>query len=144
MTVVANPLFQVSNKLSRTAIGWIPSRSGDDEGQPDNPEARSNEDEVVDGRSAGILQQAIAKHSEGTTPLSAQGTVSLEANEWGAQWAGLEKYEPLDLPDEANHPPGDLTVMAFVAACLTFPMGTSLGWDGLHPRALCRINFVTL
>ena len=65
------------------------------------------------GLSAEQLQQTIAKHTEGTTPLSAQGTANLEANEWGAQWAELEEDELLEWPDEAKRPPSNLTVLIF-------------------------------
>ena len=68
----------------------------------------------------------------------------MEAKEWGEQWAELETYEPLDWPDEANYPPGDLSVEAFLVACMSFSVGTGLGWDGLHPRALCRLSRPTL
>ena len=70
------------HKLSRTATGWIPSRCGEEYDKPEEQEDR-HDDEMIDGLSAEQLQQAIAKQSESTTPLSAQGTVSLEANEWG-------------------------------------------------------------
>ena len=72
------------HKLSRTATGWIPSRCGDDEGDPDKSSI-DRDDESVESLSAEQLQQAITRQTESTTPLTAQGTVNVEAKEWGEQ-----------------------------------------------------------
>ncbi len=79
-----------------------------------------------------------------TTPLAAQQTVKLEANEWGQEWAEDEVYEELQWPDAANHPPSDHTVQKIRYACMTFPAATGLSWDVLHPMSLCRLSDSTL
>lgn len=35
-------------------------------------------------------------------------------------------------------------VDAITQAAMTFPVGTGLGWDGIHPRAICRLSQATL
>ena len=56
------------------------------------------------------------------------------------QWDKDEVYEELQWPEEANHPPWDLTVQKLRDACMTFPEATGLSWDALHPRAFCRLS----
>ena len=40
--------------------------------------------------------------------------------------------------------PPQLVAHALIAAAMTFPVGTGLGWDGIHPRAICRLSYDTL
>ena len=87
------------HKLSRVATGWIPSRVGDIPEDRDELGDPENEDEIANGLSAEQLAEAITTQNANTTPLSAQQTVSLEAKEWGQQWAEDEVYETLELPD---------------------------------------------
>ena len=35
-------------------------------------------------------------------------------------------------------------VHALVTVAMTFPVGTGLGWDGIHPMAICRLSEPTL
>ena len=41
-------------------------------------------------------------------------------------------------------PPAKLMVEAICQAAMTFPVGIGLGWDGIHPRAICRLSQYTL
>ena len=132
------------HKLSRVATGWIAARTGNDHDEQDGDEDQSDDVEVANGVSSQQLAEAITVQNANTTPLSAQQTVNIEAKEWGAQWAESEIYETLSWPDEANCPPSDLSVQKFREACLTFSADTGLGWDALHPRALCRCSDLTL
>ena len=36
-----------------------------------------------------------------------------------------------------------IMVQALIDAAMTFPKETGLGWDRLHPRALCRLSYGT-
>ena len=53
-------------------------------------------------------------------------------------------------PEEINWPQNmgiatvKLMVTALIQAAMTFPIGTGLGWDGLHPRTICRLSESTL
>ena len=40
--------------------------------------------------------------------------------------------------------PTKLMVHALVQVAMTFPVGTGLGWDGIHPRAICLVSEATL
>ena len=58
------------HQLSRTATGWMPLRCGNDEDQPDDHEAKSNEDEAVGGlsiRSPGRFDSCLP-HGPPTKP----------------------------------------------------------------------------
>ena len=72
-------------------------------------------------------------------PLNAQQTADREAGTWAVEWgAGL------DLPDvvwpaDLGEPPPPLMLSALRQALASFPAGTGLGWDALHPRALLRL-----
>ena len=41
-------------------------------------------------------------------------------------------------------PPVKLMIEAICQAAMMFPVGTGLGWDGIHPRAICRLSQATL
>ena len=49
-------------------------------------------------------------------------------------------YPTLPWPRDGPRPPTDLTVHLFIEALTTFPIGTGLGWDGTHPRAVVRLS----
>ena len=55
----------------------------------------------------------------------------------------LDKSDPA-WPDDLGAIPPMIIVQALLAAALTFPKETGLGWDRLHPRALCRLSHGTL
>ena len=46
---------------------------------------------------------------------------------------------PCAWPEDLGAIPPMMTVAALRAACQSFPDGTGLGWDGLHPKALLRL-----
>ena len=52
--------------------------------------------------------------------------------------------EEIGRPSDMGPPPAKLMVEAICQAAMTFPVGTGLGWDGIHPRAICRLNKPTL
>ena len=37
-----------------------------------------------------------------------------------------------------------LTTDMFIKACRTFPDGTGLGWDAIHPKAMTRLSSWTI
>ena len=56
----------------------------------------------------------------------------------------MEKPEEIVWPNGMGAPPAKLMVEAIAQAAMTFPVGTGLGWDGIHPRAICRLSQDTL
>jgi hypothetical protein len=119
--------------LTRTATGWIPAKV-------DAEEVNSNEDpDELDGLSAAELAAVKGVPDGVPTPLGAQQTANAERTVWGSEWGAGEDYlEPTWTVEDSLFPP-PLLLAEFRAALATFPCGTGLGWDDLHPRALLRL-----
>ena len=47
-------------------------------------------------------------------------------------------------PADLGRMPPQLMVYALLQAARTFPAGTGLGWDAIHPRAIARLSGATL
>ena len=119
------------HRMSRTVGGWVPSPVG----------RAATAGEIDDDFAAVVGGDVDLNDGELTEmPLHAQHEVDSEAMTWAAVW-------------QANaHPPGPawppvlgqamppLCVSTAMRACNTFPAGTCLGWDSMHPRALTRIS----
>ena len=56
----------------------------------------------------------------------------------------IERPEEIVWPSDMGPPPAKLMVEATCQAAITFPVGTGLGWDGIHPRAIYRLCQYTL
>ena len=83
-------------------------------------------------------QSDLARGSE--QPLHCQGAVEAEADKWAKEWM-VDCPEPIPIwPAAIGEPLPVLSVDVALHACVDFPMGTGLGWDQLHPRALQRIS----
>ena len=118
-------------RMSRIVGGWVPS-----------PVGRATLAGEIDEESPEITLQGSEMNVDELSemPLHSQQEVEQEAKSWAAVW-------------QSNaHPPGPvwpaimgqlmppLCVTAALHACATFPAGTGLGWDNMHPRALKRIS----
>ena len=57
---------------------------------------------------------------------------------WAEQWGSIL------WPKDMGAAPVKLMIPALTQAAMTFPTGTGLGWDGIHPRAICRLSESTL
>ncbi len=143
------------HRFSRTQMGWVPSKVGiahapivtkfdyDDGGDPGVQRAEHRTGRAagapVDGRDGGgrILRQGAL----GLAPMSIQDVVEDQAVVWGEHWAvgqGLPKPQwPDDVGGVVMERP---TVHQLRAALRSFPTGTALAWDALHPRALLRLG----
>ena len=61
------------------------------------------------------------------------------------QWGSKNpRPEEIEWPVAMGPPPTKLMVGAVCQAAMTFPSGTGLGWDGIPPRAICRLSKSTL
>ena len=52
----------------------------------------------------------------------------------------MEQMEDIQWPEDMGEAPPELWIEAILEAAMTFPTGTGLGWDGLHPRCLQRVS----
>ena len=141
------------HKLTRVASGWIPSAIsdlGDVSSSTDELEADRGEDNVSQAsleRAQGQIYCPLGGRSarcESGSPLSQQGEVDVEAQRWSKEWACQASLDELKWPAESlisnQAPLPNLTIMMMVKAAHTFSAGTGLGWDKLHPRAVCRCS----
>ena len=98
----------------------------------------------VDGLSQEQLD-SISLQGQEEAPLTAQQIANGERCRWGDEWAAGEIWcEPDWIEFEANEDPLPISVPEFRWALMTFPAGTGLGWDGIHPRALDRLDDATI
>ena len=127
------------HRMTRTRTGWIPSSvSKVNHGGDDSDEAQ-HLDADDHGHDTEVDEDDLV-HAE-LLPLSSQEEVEAAAVEWGAQWRSDVQPQPLPWPDlsrQSSLPA--LTAQVDIKAAQTFPSRTGLGWDKLHPRAVCRCH----
>ena len=56
----------------------------------------------------------------------------------------IRRPDAIDWPIDMGAMPTKLMVHALSQVAMTFPVGTVLGWERIHPRAMCRLNEHTL
>ena len=123
------------HRMSRTALGWLPSKLGpvaidfgDDAATPID-DVDGLDDRFLD--SCEVFMQA---------PLDRQQTVDAEAGEWASIWnVGCKQY-PIKWPECMGTAMPPLSVRVFRDACATFAELVGLGWDKMHPRALASCS----
>ena len=99
----------------------------------------------VDGLSKDGLEALKTNQSDTGEPVSAQAEANDQAEAWAMQWGSkIKRPEEIVWPSDMELPPAKLMVAAICQAAMTFPVGAGLGWDGIHPRAICRLSQYTL
>ena len=73
-------------------------------------------------------------------PLHSQHEVEREATAWATVWQSSAHPPAPAWPALLGQQMPAICVSAAMHACSTFPDGTALGWDNMHPRALKRIS----
>ena len=116
----------------RTATGWTDSKVGNES----TPVTSELDD--LEGLSPEQLQAACSPTTSAQTPLGAQHLANAELADWGIQWAVGSNHDKLDWPD-ITEPLPPISLKKFRDALFSFPAGTGLGWDALHPRAMLRL-----
>ncbi len=122
------------HRFVRTVHGWVRAKVGckpastlsslDDSGSLNLPERR----------------RICTADAGATRPLTRQETAELEATEWGQLWAAHGEVDPPAWPHDLGPMPARPSVARLRAALKSFPEGTGLSWDALHPRALLRLS----
>ena len=133
------------HRYTRTSTGWLPSTLLSSNAAEDDDYSKECDDlaDPSDGEAqlAGIAE-AMAP-SACARPASLQEEAENEALMWGAQWLCGAEYDmswPSDLGDAL--PP--LDEKRLIGAMRSFPAGTGLGWDRMHPRAWLRFGSAAL
>ena len=86
-----------------------------------------------------ISDEAVQRHE--CIPLASQDEVDLEGTQWQKEWQAGATPSITPWPAEfATEPLPPITVQIARQAAATFPSGTGLGWDKLHPRAIARCS----
>ena len=122
------------HRMSRVASGWIPASVA-----PVPAETESEEDTgSIPFEEDYLGNEAMAETLD--EPLNGQHSVDSEAAKWSEEWQVGQSPPLLVWPAALGEPLPVPCVDAAMAACKTFPAGTGLGWDRLHPRALLRCS----
>ncbi len=121
------------HRFTRTPTGWVPCKVA---ARP--PSMLSAIDDISD-LTTEELRRIVKGDPDDVAPLSPQDAVEQEAIEWGKLWATQEQMPPLRWPAELGPMPPRPIVDQLRAALATFPVGTGLASDALHPRALSRL-----
>ena len=126
------------HRMSRTSIGWVPTKVG-----TSKPLEIDAEMDDTDGLSLEELDAVTRHECSIVSPLDAQQLAEGEADGWGGIWkvgaeddgtlANLRACDDLDIPAE-------LLMAELVWSLMSFPNGTGLGWDRVHPKALLRAD----
>ena len=128
------------HRMTRVQSGWIPSRVGkcdplDADPDPFDPE--TDPDGLQDPH------DLVAEEDLDTpcvAPLGGLAEADNQAESWGAEWGIGTDQPPVLWPNfDAESPLPSMVVQTIRSASDTFPAGTGLGWDKLHPRALGRL-----
>lgn len=141
------------HRLTRTSTGWMPSSllaaASDPEGAGEADD-RDFDSDPTDGEALleALPPGAAAPEAHGGSagalrPASLQEEAEQEALRWGAEWLCGAAYElPWPLDVGAALPPVD--AHRLTAALQSFPAGSGLGWDKMHPRAWLRFGEAAL
>ncbi len=122
------------HRMSRTALGWQPAQLA-------APESVClSEADALDELDETQLEVIHELPQDTPLPLNVQQTVDREAGVWAAEWGVGLDLPVVAWPDDLGPPPPPLVLEALKQALASFPAGTGLGWDDLHPRALLRLQ----
>ena len=125
------------HRMSRTAAGWVPSVTAvSRESNSESCDLALEESDDVDVESA----EEAALQGNVEVPLDGQQTADEEAAKWAREWQ-VGQDPPLPLWPATLGLPMPAPCMDLVERqCRSFAVGTGLGWDRLHPRALLRCS----
>ena len=98
-----------------------------------------------EGVSLSMLKAAMQPAVAIKCPANLQEETDLQAVGWHREWGSeLTEVEELHWPQDVGPVPARMLEDAILDAAMTFPIGTGLGWDGLHPRCLTRVSRSTI
>jgi hypothetical protein len=123
------------HRLTKVGCGWAPSPSLP---TPDEPEAAEHEQDDEE-----ITEQELAAAE--CFPISPQEEADHAAIAWGKEWNANGYQLQLPWPDSCWSPDlPALSVEVLLNSARTFPSGTGLGWDKMHPKAIIRLPTVAI
>ena len=127
------------HQFTKVKGGWVESAT------VKAPQVSTEEAEVEDGLSLSQLRSALHPAVFEKQPASIQEETDLQAEAWHSEWGSeLARVQEPTWPSDIGLFPPRLVEDAILEAAMTFPIGTGLGWDGLHPRCLARVSRSTV
>ena len=133
------------HRFTRVSTGWVPSarlvlqlRSGELDGGDDVPELDPADGETLLDDT--MTDEGLAEQPPGMRPASLQEMAEQEALAWGAEWLCGAESGDLPWPADMGDRLPQLSRTKLVGALRSFPAGTGLGWDKMHPRAWLRLG----
>lgn len=126
--------------MSRVATGWIPNRSG---GNDEDPEEYEDGD-IDDVEHIPATPTPPPMPGTPMSPMGSQREATEQRRVWGIEWdVGVPRQAP-QWPLVMRHQLPKLIADMCIKACQTFPDGTRLGWDSIHPKALTLLSVWTI
>ena len=124
------------HQFIRNATGWTETALGKSSGN-----GELGEHDELDGLSEAQVEAIMDKVCDGNSPADVQSEVNDQADAWKEIWgAGLVDKDEPTWPLDLGEIPPMIVAQALLAAANTFPKGTGLGWDGLHPIIQNRLS----
>lgn len=124
------------HRMTKVATGWIPSRSAQETRVGDIDEDTWDDTELLEQSG----QETVVISNSPASPMGSQAEADEQRMGCGAQWAVNRPRTEPEWPAVVASQIPELTVQMFCQACMTYPVGTGLGWDQVHPRALTRLT----
>ena len=127
------------HRMSRIATGWIPARKARVE-LVDGEQDVDDDVQIVDDTEGVREDDLFNAEVPSLVPLGSQQTVDVEAEAWASIWRRGAVGTLPKWPKCMGEKLPSTSVVLFRLACMTFPCEVGLGWDKVHPRALCRLS----
>ena len=122
------------HQFTKIKGGWVESATIGMQG------VTSEEAEIEEGVSAEQLRKTLHPAAMEQQPANIQEETDQQAENWHSEWgSNLTCVQEPQWPADLGELPPRLLEDSLVQAALTFPVGTGLGWDGIHPRLLSRL-----
>jgi hypothetical protein len=127
------------HRFTRVAYGWTPDKSGS--GSQRHGTVPLDAMEGDGGHEAGVGNGRVrVALGDDDAPMGSQATAEQQADHWAAIWAEGKMVPRPAWPSDMGPPLRRPTVEELRSAARTFPWGTGLAWDQLHPRLLDRLS----
>ena len=126
------------HQFTKVKSGWVESALTQENDETQGDEGAKHED----GLSPEQLKSVVKPPDVMTCrPATMQEETDSQATAWRCEWgSNLTCIEEPQWPEDIGCMPEVLLNDSIVQAALTFPKGTGLGWDGVHPRVLTRVS----
>ena len=127
--------------MSKCPGQWVPGKMVKERAGQDDALAmvlRQWEGVYEENQIGRLVATIQARGAELEVPANIQQEVDVEGAKWAAEWAAGETVEECRWPDDLEEL-ASINAHSIREAAATFADGVGLGWERLHPKALCRL-----